>query len=155
MSETPENSTQAQEAQAPPAPDPAVMAAIQAKIAKLLKMLQFLGWGQYLVGILLILMPVTLVSRSCTLTPLETYLFQGIGAFFVALGYAAEFTRKDLTFARLFFRVGAIGQLFLAVITIISILSYKLPPALWLLAVASLVFGGIPAYVIYQFKKGQ
>ncbi|MGE5416156.1 MAG: hypothetical protein ACM3UZ_05215 [Acidobacteriota bacterium] len=155
MSETPDNSTQAAEAQAPPAPDPAAMAAMMAKIAKLMKMLQFLGWGQYLVGILLILMPLALLSRSCTLTPLEAFLYQGIGAFFVAFGYAAEFTRKDLSFARLFFRIGAIGQLLFAVITIMSILSYNLNPALWLLAVAALVFGGIPAFVIYQFKKGQ
>lgn len=135
-------------------PDPQALAALQAKIARVQKILGFLACGQLVVGVILLFAPYLLLPLGLTeVGPAEPFPYQALGVFLIALAYAADFSRKDLTFARLAFRVTALAQLGLLVVTLISMFAYPLPSSFWILVILALIFGGLPAYVIYQFKK--
>ncbi len=137
---------------APPQPDPKVMEALMAKVARIQKILGFLTWSQCLVGLILLAAPLWLTTATGLKEP---FAFLALAPFFLGLAYAANFAKKDLTFARVVFRNSAIAQIGLNAIVLLGILLFALPNAFWVLYAVTLVLGGLPGMVIYQALKEQ
>ncbi len=138
--------------QSPPQPDADAMAAMMAKIAKIQKILGVLSYGQYLLGLILLVTPLwgsllNLQNHSLSLMLIAPFLF--------GLAYAASFAKKDLSFARVVFRNTAISQLGLFVISIFGIIYGNALLFFIGLMIVALIFGGLAGLVIYQVSKEQ
>lgn len=136
-----------------PQPDPKVMEALMAKVAKIQKILGFLGLSQALVGLLLLTSPFWLTSLTGLQEPAA---FMALTPFYLGLAYAANFAKKDLTFAKVVFRNTAIAQIGLLVIILFMGYLLLIPSVFfWGWAVITLILGGLPGMVIYQALKEQ
>ncbi|CFX43836.1 Uncharacterized [Syntrophomonas zehnderi OL-4] len=137
---------------AAPQPDPQAMEALMAKVARIQKILGFLSQSQGLVGLILLFSPFWLSSLTGMQEP---FAFLALAPFFLGLAYAANFAKKDLTFAKVVFRNTAIAQTGLFIIALIGIFFLKLPVVFWVLAAITFILGGLPGMVIYQAQKEQ
>lgn len=133
-----------------PAPDPEAMQAIMAKIAKIQKILGVLTYGQGAMGLLVLIAP--MIPMLIGSAELGFALFM-LAPFYFGLAYAADFAKKDLSFARVTFRNTAISQLgllFASFYVYLNTGSYLVG----IISAAALVMGGLAALVIYQATKG-
>ncbi|NLB88890.1 MAG: hypothetical protein GX790_06640, partial [Syntrophomonadaceae bacterium] len=78
-----------------------------------------------------------------------------LSPFLFGLAYAANFAKKDLTFARVVFRNTAISQLGFFLLSIVAYLFFNNSLFFLTLIFITLVLGGLPAIVIYQALKEQ
>ncbi|MGE5396207.1 MAG: hypothetical protein ACM3MK_01580 [Chitinophagales bacterium] len=124
---------------------------VAAKIAQVQKALGFIAYGQWLVGLALIVSPFLL--KQVIKDPSDTLVYIGLGLFYLAFGYAADQTKKNLGFGPLCFKMTAYTQLVFAVIGAAMLLLNNVPTYFWAIPVTSLIFGAIPYYVIQQFRK--
>lgn len=137
--------------QTPPQPDADAMAAIMAKIARVQKILGFLSYSQLLLALLFLATPFYPASLGLSA---YSFGFMLLAPFLLGLAYAANFAKKDLTFARVTFRNTAISWIgFL----LVALYGYFVAPSMVIiiLAVIALILGGLPAMVIYQALKEQ
>jgi high-affinity Fe2+/Pb2+ permease len=72
--------------------------------------------------------------------------------FLLGLAYAANFAKKDLTFAKVAFRNTAIAQMGLF---LVALYGYLTAPSVLILILAAiaLILGGLACLVIYQASK--
>ncbi|MGB4020516.1 MAG: hypothetical protein WBK78_13585 [Syntrophomonadaceae bacterium] len=75
-----------------------------------------------------------------------------VAPFLLGLAYAANFAKKDLTFAKVAFRNTAISQIGLL---LIALYGYFIAPSIVILIIAAiaLILGGLALMVIYQASK--
>lgn len=138
--------------QNPPQPDPEAMAKIMAKVARVQKILGVLTYGQLLLGLVLLSIP--LWAASFELQPFAPGLML-LSPFLFGLAYAANFAKKDLTFARVVFRNTAISQLGFFLLTVAVYLFFSTSIFFLTLIFITLILGALPAIVIYQALKEQ
>jgi len=133
-----------------PAPDPEAMKALLAKLAKIQKILGVLTYGQAFLGVLFLAAP---FIPALTGSPVLGLGFLLLAPFQFGLAYAADFAKKDLTFAKVAFRNAAISQLGLF---IVALYGYTASGSVLFAftALAALILGGLAAMVIYQASKG-
>lgn len=135
--------------QTPPQPDADAMAAIMAKIARVQRILGFLAYAQLLLALFFLATPFLPATLG-----LSAYAFGFMLAapFLLGLAYAANFAKKDLTFAKVAFRNTAISQIGLL---LIALYGYFIAPSVLILIIAAiaLILGGLPLIVIYQASK--
>lgn len=134
-----------------PAPDPEAMQALLAKLAKIQKILGNLSYGQAILGLLFLaapFMPASLIGEG-----ISGISFLVMAPFLFGLAYAANFAKKDITFAKVAFRNTAISQLGLS---LVSIYGFIISGSLLFACTAgiALILGGLAAMVIYQASKG-
>ncbi|NLW92522.1 MAG: hypothetical protein GXY34_13115 [Syntrophomonadaceae bacterium] len=141
--------TEANMAPQAPAPDEA-MQALLAKIAKIQKILGVLTCGQALMGLLVLVAP---IIPSLVGSPELGFGLFMLAPFYFGLAYAANFAKKDLTFAKVAFRNTAISELGLFIASIYAYLSTG-SLIVGIVAAAAIVFGGLAGIVIYQASKG-
>lgn len=134
-----------------PAPDPEAMQALMAKIAKIQKILGILSYGQALMGLLVLVAPFIPVLVGSSQLGFSLFM---LAPFYFGLAYAANFAKKDLTFAKVAFRNSAISELGLFIASIYVYLSTGSLIA-GIVAAAAIVLGGLAAMVIYQASKSQ
>lgn len=133
-----------------PAPDPEAMKALLAKLAKIQKILGILTYGQAFMGLLFLAAP---FLPALTGSPELGLGLLMLAPFYFGLAYAANFAKKDLTFAKVAFRNSAISELGLFIVSIYAYLSTG-SLILGIAAAAAIVLGGLAAMVIYQASKG-
>lgn len=138
--------------QNPPQPDPEAMAKIMAKVARVQKILGVLTYGQLLLGLILLSIPFW--ATALELQPLVPGLIL-LSPFLFGLAYAANFAKKDLTFARVVFRNTAISQLGFFLLTLAVYLFFNSSIFFLTLIFITLILGALPAIVIYQALKEQ
>ncbi|MGI5887150.1 MAG: hypothetical protein ACOX6F_07160 [Syntrophomonadaceae bacterium] len=135
--------------QTPSQPDADAMAAIMAKIARVQRILGFLAYSQLLLALAFLATPFLPASLG-----LSAYAFGFMLAapFLLGLAYAANFAKKDLTFAKVAFRNTAIAQMGLF---LVALYGYLTAPSVLILILAAiaLILGGLACLVIYQASK--
>lgn len=135
-----------------PQPDSEAMAKIMAKVAKIQKILGVLAYGQLLLGLVFLSLP--LWAAALELESLVPGLII-LSPFLFGLAYAANFAKKDLTFARVVFRNTAISQLGFFLLSIAVYFFFNSSVFFLALIFITLILGGLPALVIYQALKEQ
>lgn len=133
-----------------PAPDPEAMKALMAKLAKIQKILGILTYGQAFMGLLFLVAPFLPSLTGSSELGLGLLM---LAPFFFGLAYAADFAKKDLTFAKVAFRNTAISELGLFVVSMYAYLSSG-ALILGIAAAAAIILGGMAAMIIYQASKG-
>lgn len=133
-----------------PAPDPEAMKALMAKLAKIQKILGILTYGQALMGLLFLAAP---FLPALTGSPELGIGLLMLAPFYFGLAYAANFAKKDLTFAKVAFRNAAISELGLFIVSMYAYLSTG-ALILGIAAAAAIILGGLAGMVIYQASKG-
>jgi len=134
-----------------PAPDPEAMQALLAKIAKIQKILGILSYGQALMGLLVLVAPLLPALAGSSEFGFSLMM---LAPFYFGLAYAANFAKKDLTFAKVAFRNSAISELGLFIASIYVYLNTG-SLIIGIVAAAAIVLGGLAAMVIYQATKSQ
>lgn len=132
-----------------PAPDPEAMQALLAKIAKIQKILGILTYGQALMGLLVLVAPFIPMLVGSAKFGFSLFM---LAPFYFGLAYAANFAKKDLTFAKVAFRNSAISELGLLVASLYVYLTTG-SLVVGIIAAAAIVMGGLAAMVIYQASK--
>ncbi|MDI9481518.1 MAG: hypothetical protein ACOXZ6_04035 [Syntrophomonadaceae bacterium] len=135
--------------QTPPQPDADAMAAIMAKIARVQRILGFLAYAQLLLALFFLAAPFLPESLGVSA---YAFGFMLVAPFLLGLAYAANFAKKDLTFAKVAFRNTAISQIGLL---LIALYGYFIAPSIVILIIAAiaLILGGLALMVIYQASK--
>lgn len=135
--------------QTPPQPDADAMAAIMAKIARVQRILGFLAYAQLLLALFFLATPFLPATLGLSA---YAFGFMLVAPFLLGLAYAANFAKKDLTFAKVAFRNTAISQIGLL---LIALYGYFIAPSVLILIIAAiaLILGGLPLIVIYQASK--
>ena len=135
--------------QTPPQPDADAMAAIMAKIARVQRILGFLAYAQLLLALFFLAAPFLPESLGVSA---YAFGFMLVAPFLLGLAYAANFAKKDLTFAKVAFRNTAISQIG---ILLIALYGYFIAPSIVILIIAAiaLILGGLALMVIYQASK--
>jgi hypothetical protein len=135
--------------QTPPQPDADAMAAIMAKIARVQRILGFLAYVQLLLALFFLASPFLPGALSVSAYGSG---FMLVAPFLLGLAYAANFAKKDLTFAKVALRNTAISQIGLL---LIALYGYLIAPSMVILIIAAiaLILGGLPLIVIYQASK--
>lgn len=133
----------------PPQPDADAMAAIMAKIARVQRILGFLAYAQLLLALFFLAAPFLPESLGVSA---YAFGFMLVAPFLLGLAYAANFAKKDLTFAKVAFRNTAISQIGLL---LIALYGYFIAPSIVILIIAAiaLILGGLALMVIYQASK--
>lgn len=132
-----------------PQPDADAMAAIMAKIARVQRILGFLAYAQLLLALFFLAAPFLPESLGVSA---YAFGFMLVAPFLLGLAYAANFAKKDLTFAKVAFRNTAISQIGLL---LIALYGYFIAPSIVILIIAAiaLILGGLALMVIYQASK--
>jgi hypothetical protein len=125
------------------------MAAIMAKIARVQRILGFLAYAQLLLALFFLAAPFLPESLGVSA---YAFGFMLVAPFLLGLAYAANFAKKDLTFAKVAFRNTAISQIGLL---LIALYGYFIAPSIVILIIAAiaLILGGLALMVIYQASK--
>ncbi len=142
MSDTPINTENTA-----PQPNPAAMAKIMAAINLVQKILSFLKWSQILVGIAF------LFALLWCQAEMGKFALMAAAPFYVALGFAADVAKKDLSQLKTVLRIMGIGQLGFALVVIIGIFALPLPPQYWAWAAIALILGILPTLIYQRAKK--
>ncbi|MGB4507600.1 MAG: hypothetical protein WBI26_00070 [Syntrophomonadaceae bacterium] len=137
--------------QTPPQPDADATAALMAKIARIQRILGFLAYCQLLLALLFLATPFLPATIG---VPAHSFGFMLLAPFLLGLAYAANFAKKDLSYARVVFRNTAISQIGLL---LVALYGYFTVPSTFILGVAAiaLILGGLCLLVIYQASKQQ
>ena len=125
------------------------MAAIMAKIARVQRILGFLAYAQLLLALFFLATPFLPATLGLSA---YAFGFMLVAPFLLGLAYAANFAKKDLTFAKVAFRNTAISQIGLL---LIALYGYFIAPSMVILIIAAiaLILGGLALMVIYQASK--